>query len=166
MDTALFGRRITSAVTIAAVALAVAVATSVGAAAPAGGPDAIVRKFIDDFNKGDTKGAASTQASDVAILDEFPPHAWSGSGSFDKWLEDLQKDAKAKEQSDQKLALGKTIRSQVDGDTAYVVVAATFVYKEKGKAMKEPGQIAAALKKDGDSWKIASWAWAGTPPRG
>ena len=150
-----------------AVALALAFATSaVPAAAPSDGPMATVKKFIDDFNKGDIKGAQSTQADDVAILDEFPPHAWSGGGSWDKWLADLQKDAKAKEQSDQKLTLDKTIRTQVDGDTAYVVIAGTFAYKEKGKSMKEPGHMAFALRKDGDNWKIASWSWAGTPPRG
>jgi len=138
----------------------------VGATAQAAGHEATVKQFIADFNKGDVKGAASTQASDVAIIDEFPPHAWSGSGSFDRWLADLQKDAKAKGQSDQKLTLGKTIRSQTDGDSAYVVMSATFAYKEKKKPMKEAGQMAFALRKEGDIWKIAAWAWAGTPPRG
>jgi ketosteroid isomerase-like protein len=166
MKRSIFGVQITHLFFVVTLVLAVAVAGSVRAAAPADAPVATVKKFIDDFNKGDLKGAASTQVDDVAIIDEFPPHAWNGSGAWDKWLADLQKDAKTHEQSDQKMNLGKTIRSQVDGDTAYVVMAATFVYKEKGKAMTEPGQMALALKKDGDSWKIASWAWAGTPPRG
>lgn len=163
MHRSMWTRQILKALSITASAVAVA---AVAAAAPVGRPEATIKQFIDAFNKGDIKGAASTQASDVAIIDEFPPHAWNGSGSFDKWLDDLQKDAKTKEQSDQKLTLGKTIRSQTDGDTAYVVMSATFVYKEKGKPMKEPGQMAFALSRDGDSWKIASWAWAGTPPRG
>lgn len=161
-----FGIRITTALSIATLALGIAAAGSVRAAATAGGPEATIKKFVDDFNKGDIKGAQSTQADDVAILDEFPPHAWNGAGSFDRWLADLQKDAKAHEQTDQKLTLDKTIRSQVDGDTAYVVMAGTFVFKEKGKPMKESGRMTLALKKDGDGWKIASWAWAGSPPRG
>ena len=166
MRKSIVGLRIVTAVSVATLSLAIVTASSVRAAAPADGAMVTVKKFVDDFNKGDIKGAASTQAKDVAIIDEFPPHAWNGAGAFDKWFADLQADAKAHEQTDQKLTVGKTIRSQVDGDTAYLVVAATFVYKEKGKAMKEPGQIAVALRKDGDDWKIASWAWAGTPPRG
>ena len=166
MQLSRFGMRIVTTFFVATLALGIAAVGSVGAAAPTGSPDAVVKKFIDDFNKGDIKGAQSTQVNDVAIIDEFPPHAWNGAGSWDKWLADLQKDAKAKEQSDQKLVLGKTIRSQTDGDTAYVVMAASFDYKEKGKQMKEPGHMAFALRKDGDSWKIASWSWAGTPPKG
>jgi ketosteroid isomerase-like protein len=166
MQLSRFGIRTVSTLFLATLALGIAPVGSVRAAATPGSPDSVVKKFIDDFNKGDIKGAQSTQADDVAILDEFPPHAWNGAGSWDKWLADLQKDAKAKEQSDQKLVLGKTIRSQTDGDTAYVVMAASFDYKQKGKQMKEPGQMAFALRKDGDSWKIASWSWAGTPPRG
>jgi ketosteroid isomerase-like protein len=166
MQPSTFGRRITTTLVVAMLALGIGAASSVRAAAPTDAPLATIKKFIDDFNKGDIKGAQSTQADDVAILDEFPPHAWNGAGSFDKWLADLQKDAKAKEQSEQKLTLGKTVRSQADGDTAYVVMAGTFAYKEKGKPMKEPGHMAFALRKDGDNWKIASWSWAGTPPRG
>ncbi len=166
MHRSMWTRRIVAAVSIAAVAVAVAAVGSVRAATQAAGPEATVKQFIDHFNKGDIKGAASTHASDVAIIDEFPPHAWNGSGAFDKWLDDLQKDAKAKGQSDQKLTLGKTIRSQTNGDTAYVVMSGTFVYKEKAKPMQEPGHLAFALRRNGDSWKITAWAWAGTPPRG
>jgi hypothetical protein len=90
--------RIVTTFFVATLALGIAAVGSVGAAAPTGSPDAVVKKFIDDFNKGDIKGAQSTQVDDVAIIDEFPPHAWNGAGSWDKWLADLQKDAKAKEQ--------------------------------------------------------------------
>ena len=140
-------------------------AGSAVAASPADGVMTPVKTFIDAFNKGDIPGAAATHVADVSIIDEFPPHQWRGPSAFTDWVADLQKDAKAKGQTDQSLKLGKTLRSQVDGDTAYVVVAATFVYKEKGKSMKEPGQLAFALGKDVDAWKIVSWAWAGTTPR-
>lgn len=145
--------------------LVVATSGSLLAAAPAADdPSATVKKFIDDFNKGDIDGAASTHAADASIIDEFPPHQWRGKTAFKDWLADLQTDAKAKGQSDQSLKLGKTLRNDVNGKTAYVVVAGTFSFKEKGKAMSEAGQLAFALAKDGEAWKIASWAWAGSKP--
>jgi hypothetical protein len=119
--------RIVTTFFVATLALGIAAVGSVGAAAPTGSPDAVVKKFIDDFNKGDIEGAASTHAADASIIDEFPPHQWRGK-------------------------------------TAYVVMAGTFAFKEKGKAMSEPGQLAFALAKDGEAWKIASWAWAGSKP--
>ena len=164
MQLSRFGMRIATTFFVATLALGIAAVGSVGAAAPTGSPDAVVKKFIDDFNKGDIEGAASTHAADASIIDEFPPHQWRGKTAFKDWLADLQADAKAKEQSEQSLKLGKTLRSDVNGKTAYVVMAGTFAFKEKGKAMSEPGQLAFALAKDGEAWKIASWAWAGSKP--
>lgn len=149
---------------VLAFGLMVATSGSAVAGAPADGAMAPVKKFIDDFNKGDIDGAASTHAADVSIIDEFPPHQWRGKTAFKDWVADLQADAKAKGQSDQSLKLGKTLRNQVDGDTAYVVTDGTFAYKEKGKAMTEPGRLAFALAKDKSEWKIVSWAWAGSMP--
>jgi ketosteroid isomerase-like protein len=157
-------QRIMKILTVTTLALAVVAGGSVLAAAPADGVMATIKTFLDDFNKGDMAGAAATQAADVAIIDEFPPHAWHGPTAFKDWTADLEKDAKAHGQTSQKVTLGRTVRNQVDGDTAYVVMAATFTYKEKGKAMVEPAQMAFALRKDAGAWKIAAWTWAGTTP--
>ena len=149
---------------VTALALAFAAGRSPLAAVPSEGVMTPIKTFLDDFNKGDIDGAAATHAKEVSIIDEFPPHLWQGSTAFKDWVADLQKDAKAHEQTDQKGTLGPVVRSQVDGDTAYVVVPMTFTYKEKGKAMAEKGQFAFVLQKDGDAWKISSWAWAGSKP--
>lgn len=37
-----------------------------------------IHQFLDAFNKGDMKTAASACASPALIIDEFPPHAWQG----------------------------------------------------------------------------------------
>ncbi len=62
------------------------------------------------------------------------------------------------------MTLGSTIKSQVDGDTAYVVIHATYAYDEKGQAMAEPASFTFALRHGAAGWKIASWAWNGTTP--
>ncbi len=152
------------AFTAAACGLALAPA-SAQAAPAAPSPAATVRAFIGAFNKGDMKTAEATHVAAPSILDEPPPHLWTGAGAFMGWAGDLQKDAMAHGQSGNKVTLGKVARQQIDGDSAYVVVPATYTYKEKGVAMTESAKMAFSLTKDGDAWKIAGWAWAGTIPQ-
>jgi ketosteroid isomerase-like protein len=149
---------------IAATFCLVLAAPAASHAASPPGPTATVSEFINSFNKGDVKTAAATHTADAVIIDEVPPHRWIGPNAVQAWAGDLDKDAKAKGQTDQHVGLGKADRVLVDGDTAYVVVPATFTYKEKGKAMVEPAHMAFTLAKGGDGWKISGWTWAGTVP--
>jgi len=133
-------------------------------AATAAGPVATARQFIDTFNKGDVKGAAATLAPGAVILDEVAPHLWSGPDVVGAWAADLAKDAKANGLSDESVKLGKPTRVQIDGDTAYVVIAATFLYKQHGKPIAEPASMTYALKNGADGWKITAWSWNGGTP--
>ena len=47
-----------------------------------------VRQFITGFNKGDPKITQAACADGIFIIDDFPPHAWNGSGAISKWLHD------------------------------------------------------------------------------
>jgi ketosteroid isomerase-like protein len=123
-----------------------------------------VHDFIDAFDRGDGAAAAATNTDDVSIIDEVAPHEWRGPGAFQAWAGALMSEAKADGQSGNRVTLGKTIRTQVDGDTAYVVTEAIYAYDQKGVAMTEPARMVFALRKSGDDWKIKSWAWAGDPP--
>jgi ketosteroid isomerase-like protein len=134
------------------------------AASASQGPMAPIRQFISDFNKGDNAGAKATHVASPSIIDEVPPHAWNGPGAFDAWSGDLAKDATAHGDTGGKVTLGSTIKNQVDGDTAYVVIHATYSYDEKGQAMAEPASFTFALRHAAGGWKIASWAWNGTTP--
>jgi hypothetical protein len=150
---------------IVLVAAGLAAAAGAGqAATSARGPMSAIRQFIDDFNRGDNAGAKATHIASPSIIDEVPPHAWNGPGAFDAWSGDLAKDATAHGDTGGKVVLGSTIRSQVDGDTAYVVIHATYDYDEKGQATAEPASFTFALRKQAGGWKIASWAWNGTTP--
>jgi ketosteroid isomerase-like protein len=124
-----------------------------------------VHDFVDAFNKGDGAGAGATLSEDVTIVDEVAPYVWKAPGGFGGWAGTLLADAKAKGQSGNKVTLGETIRDQEDADTAYVVMAATYSYDQKGVATAEPARMVFALKKTGADWKITSWAWAGDPPK-
>jgi ketosteroid isomerase-like protein len=148
---------------VTVICLALAPTAAAHAASPPG-PTATVSEFINSFNKGDSKAAEATHTADAVIIDEFAPHRWVGPGAFSAWAAALEKDGKDKGQSAQHVGLGKADRVLVEGDTAYVVVPATYTYKEKGKAMVEPAHMAFSLAKGADGWKINGWTWAGTVP--
>ena len=128
-------------------------------------PVGTVHDFVDAFDKGDAAGAAATQSPDVTIVDEVAPFVWKAPGGFGAWAGTLMADAKAKGQSGNKVTLGEVIRDQEEGDVAYVVMAATYSYDQKGAAMTEPARMVFALKKTGADWKITAWSWAGDPPK-
>jgi hypothetical protein len=126
--------------------------------------EAPIRAFIDAFNKGDMKTAAATHLASVSIIDEPPPHYWTGAGAFNGWAGDLAKDAKANGDTDGKVILGSTTDESVSGDHAYTVMNAIYAYTEKGVAMREHGRFTFALTGGRGGWKIAAWAWSGSKP--
>jgi hypothetical protein len=127
--------------------------------------EAPIHQFIDSFNKGDIKTATAAHlATGVSIIDEVPPHHWQGPKAFATWAADLTKDDKAAGISDEAVALGNVTREVISGQTGYVVIAATYTFKQKGAAMREPAQMTFALTKAAKGWKIAGWTWTGTEP--
>jgi ketosteroid isomerase-like protein len=149
---------------VAAFALA-PLAGGVQAAAASRGPAAVVNQFDDAFNRGDIAGAKATTTDDLVVIDEIAPHAWHGPGAFDAWSADLAKSDKAAGISNEKVTMGATLRSIVDGDTAYVVSRVTYTYRQHGRRMAEQSaQLVSALRQEGGGWKIAGFAWAGTVP--
>jgi ketosteroid isomerase-like protein len=138
--------------------------TATGAYAANAAVEAPIRQFVDSFNKGDSAGAAAQFMPSVSIIDEVPPHIWTGANGFASWAADLTKDAQAHGQSENAVALGAVKREVVSGSNAYVIVAATYSYKQNGAAMHEPSQMTFALKRMKSGWKIAGWAWTGPNP--
>jgi ketosteroid isomerase-like protein len=146
--------------------LACLAALSTGSAAAAANPqlEAPIHQFIDAFNKGDIKAAGATHLPSVSIIDEAQPHIWTGPKAFTTWATDLTNDDKAAGVSNEAVTLGAVTREVVSGQTAYVVIGATYTFKQKGVAMHEPAQMTFAMKKTGTGWKIAGWTWSGPDP--
>ena len=147
--------------TIALVALALTV-FGVGPASAAEKTDVmkVVRQFVDAFNKGDTKTASAACSDQASIIDEFPPHEWHGEGACMKWMGAYDEDAKKNGITDPVVTLGRATHVDVNGDRAYVVVPANYIYKQKGKTLREIGsRLTIALAKEGGSWRITGWAW-------
>ena len=123
-----------------------------------------IHQFIDNFNKGDGKAASAAYVSDPVIVDEVSPYVWRGPGAFAAWGAAIQNDAKSHGQSENGVTLGAPQRSDVSGGHAYVVLPATYHWRERGKLMAEPAHMTFALVNGAGGWKIASWSWAGGTP--
>jgi ketosteroid isomerase-like protein len=146
---------------ILGVACVAALASSSAMAAGNAALEAPIHQFVDDFDKGDAAGAAAVFLPSVTIIDEVPPHIWTGSKAFATWAADLAKDDMAHGISKESVTLGSVKREVVSGKTAYVVIAATYNFEQNGKAMHEVAQMTYAMQKTADGWKIAGWTWSG-----
>ena len=118
-------------------------------------------QFVQAFNKGDVVAARATHLGDTVIIDEVFPYMWRGAGAFDAWIADLGKDAEAKRITEPSVELGTPTRTLVTGNSAYVIVPATYRFKQKGTAMSEAAQMTFALRSTAAGWKIAGWTWTG-----
>jgi hypothetical protein len=124
-----------------------------------------IHQFIDGFNTGDVKSAYAAYASgDIVIVDEFPPHLWTGPRAAQDWAADYDKHAQATGVSDGSVKYGAPTRTAVEGDFAYVVIPTVYNYKEHGQAMTENGQMTFVLHREHDAWKISAWTWTGSKP--
>ena len=121
---------------------------------------ATVNQFVDGFNTGDVKKGLAACAPSASIVDEFPPHEWHGANACANWAAAYDANAKANGITDGWVKLGTPMHVDVDGDSAYVVVPATYTYKQHGKPVAETGSVfTVALKKTAAGWRITAWAW-------
>lgn len=125
-----------------------------------------IQTFIDAFNKGDMATAATTHAAaaDLAIIDEVPPYLWQGKEALQSWIAALSSDAEKRGITDQVVTISASIREEMSGDHAYVVVPAVYTFKERGVAMRESAQFVVALRKGEGGWLIHGWSWVGPKP--
>jgi len=120
-----------------------------------------VQHFVDSFNKGDTDAAKAVCAEQTAIIDEFPPYQWNGTGACAKWMADFDTDAKKNIITDPAVTLGTPRHVDVAGDRAYVVVPADYSFKQNGKPVKETAStLTIVLRKSAGGWRISAWSWS------
>jgi ketosteroid isomerase-like protein len=126
------------------------------------GVDATIKAFADAFNKGDLKAAKALHVASPVIVDEVPPHLWTGAKAFDSWGADLGKSEAAEGKSGGQVTIGVPSREVVSGNHAYAIAPTTYTFQQKGQTMRETAQMTLTLDKGaGGVWKIASWTWTG-----
>jgi ketosteroid isomerase-like protein len=143
-----------------------AIVTAALFAAPAYATDqadvvATVKRFVVAFNAGDTTAMAAACAPNVAIIDEFPPHVWSGANGCIVWANAFNADAEKNKITEPVVTLGKPTHVDVTGNVAYMVTPANYTFKKNGKPVKEINSILTiSLEKGASGWKMTGWAWA------
>jgi hypothetical protein len=121
----------------------------------------VVKQYDDAFNKNDGKTANALCTADATIIDDFAPHIWTGANTCSVWWDALDVYDKKEGITDEVVKFGKPWRNVVTGDRAYIVVPATYTYKQNGKPVKEIGSNwALVLQKTAAGWKLAGWSWA------
>jgi ketosteroid isomerase-like protein len=129
-------------------------------------PVAAVRQYIDAFNKGDAKVMAATFAVPGSILDGMAPYLWRGPTATQDWYRDVLIEGKQHDASDYFVTVGEPLHDNVTGDSAYVVVPVTMMFKVGGKQVTQSGAFfTVALRKLAEGWRIAAWAWTKGTPR-
>jgi len=121
---------------------------------------ATIYQFVDGFNKGNVPTALAACADQAVLIDDFPPHQWSGSGACARWASDFDAYAKKIGMTDPIVTLGPS-HPRISGNLAYVVIPTSFAWKDKGKPMKEEGvAYTFVLQKGSAGWKITAASWA------
>ena len=150
-----------------AIVAAALFATPAGAATNADPLMQPVHQFIDGFNKGNDKAVkAAFVTTGLAIIDEVPPHVWTGRNALAAWIKDLAAtDKKEGNTAPQSVTLGTPTREISAGTRGYVVVPAVYRFKRHGVSMREPAQMTFSLQKVSGAWLITGWTWVGTKPQ-
>jgi ketosteroid isomerase-like protein len=124
-------------------------------------PVAVIRSYIDAFNRADAIAMAAAFAPDSVILDGMAPHLWVGPTAGQDWYMDVLAEGKQHGASDYRVTLEVPRHANVTGDAAYVVVPATMTFNVQGKQVTQTGAIfTVALRRLPEGWRIAAWAWA------
>ena len=124
-------------------------------------PIAVVRHYIESFNRGDVKGMAAAFAVPGSILDGMAPHVWHGPTATEDWYRDVLVEGEHAGASGYVVTVGEPRHVNVTGDNAYVVLPASMTFKVRGTEITQTGAIfTVALRKLNDGWRLASWAWA------
>ena len=145
--------------------IALAFAFALGSATASEKTDVLltVQHWVAAANKGDMKGFVALCEEQSTIFDDFPPYEWHGVGACANWWRDNESLGKTEGITDASVVLGKPLQVYITGEHAYVVTRDEFVFKAKGKPMKQKGSIhTIILHKSNLGWRITGESWAAT----
>ena len=122
------------------------------------------KAFAGAFNNHQTDFPDGVFTDDCAIIDEFPPYFWAGTGSAREWYSVLMgrtpEEQKRRIAANQRLDLGVPKFARVNGDFAYLVVPSVLTYTLGGKKHRQTGEWAITEIRRGGRWVISAHSWA------
>jgi ketosteroid isomerase-like protein len=123
------------------------------------GPMVAVRQFVEGFNNEDIDLAQAACADETSIIDDFPPHEWTGRGATTRWYGDMARMAAEYGMSDWSVTLDEPRHVTVSDRRAYVVVPIDVRWLEGGTPAERTGSMTVALREGADGWRISACAW-------
>ena len=102
-------------------------------------PMAVVRHYIESFNKGEAKAMAAMCAVPMSILDGMAPHVWHGPTACEDWYSDVMIEGEHVGATDYSVELGEPQHNNIAGDSAYLVIPTTMSFKLQGKQITQSG---------------------------
>ena len=122
---------------------------------------ATIHQFADNLDPKTMDKALATCDSPTSIIDEFPPHAWSGPTACADWFKAYGEYNEKNRITPGDAKIGAPWSVDISGDRAYVVAPATYEFKQHGKSMTELHAVfTAALRKTDAGWRITAWTWS------
>ena len=123
------------------------------------GPMVAVRQFVEGFNNDEIEHAQAACADETSIIDDFPPHAWTGRGATTTWYRDMATVAAEYRMSDWSVMLDDPRHVTVSDQGAYVVAAVAARWLQDGRPTQRTGSFTAALREGADGWRITAFTW-------
>jgi hypothetical protein len=124
------------------------------------GPMVAVRRFVEGFNRNDEDLILTACAGETTIIDDFPPHQWSGRNATATWLRDMNDMATTYGMSDPAVILEAPRMAVASDRNAYLVVPIDVHWLENGTPAQRRGFMAVALLEEAEGWRISTLAWA------
>lgn len=123
------------------------------------GPMVAVRAFVEGFNNDDIDLAQAACADETSIIDDFPPHEWTGRGATATWYRDMARMASEYCMSDWSVTLDEPRHVTVSERLAYVVVPIDVRWLQDGTPAERTGSMTVALREEAEGWRISACAW-------
>jgi len=123
---------------------------------------AVLQTDLHGFNTNNFALSNSQYASDVVIIDEFPPYRWEGPGANARYWADFRKLSKAIKLTCYHLSYQKPSYWEIADGRAYIVAPAVFTGVADGKPFTEMGVETLLLVKVDGAWKMQGWAYGKT----
>lgn len=131
--------------------------------ADASGPDAAMMaapetlaRFLETADEGVLDGVFST--SDLVILENFPPHVFTGQEGLAHWRGLMARHVGAI--GDLRHGFGPPQDFGRTGDTVYFSLPTRWIGVRDGKAFDEHGGWSFVLVLESDRWRIRAYGWS------
>lgn len=126
---------------------------------PSAEANRVAAEMMDAFNTRTPSGMTGLYASDATFVDDLSPFVWDGSSAGSRWYAKAMRYLKAHGITDIHGVLGTPVESNVQGNSAYVILPVTWSGTANGKPFTQHGNYTFTLQKTGSNWLITSQTW-------